>query len=121
MGVLLSAFLSGLTLGTVGTAAAGTGVAVAAGVATLAGGVAGTMASSSHQQTKAAGTAKSIAKSIAAGNIEEARQMAQKSQEAATAKVTLKKRAMARSSSVFSSPLGIGTQAATSRKTLLGQ
>jgi len=113
MGVLLSAFLSGLTLGTVGTAAAGTGVAAAAGVATLAGAVGGTMASSSHQQAKASKTMKSLIQMPESPALANA-------QETALAKTKLKRQAMARSRSVFSSPLGIAGEASTARKTLLG-
>lgn len=39
----------------------------------------------------------------------------------AAAKVVEKKKAVARSRSIFTSPLGIGTQANTATKTLLGQ
>ena len=39
----------------------------------------------------------------------------------AEVKLRQKKMAMSRSTSIFSSPLGIGAQAAASRKTLLGQ
>jgi hypothetical protein len=57
----------------------------------------------------------------AAASTEPAAETIAKSQETAQAATTAKKRAVSRSRSVFSSPLGIAGEAATIKKTLLGQ
>ena len=59
--------------------------------------------------------------SSSASSTETAAETISKSQETAQAATTAKKRAIARSRSVYSSPLGISGEASTIKKTLLGQ
>jgi len=65
--------------------------------------------------------AKSNAEAANAAAIAEAKALEARAAGQAAATIANKKRAIARSRTTFTSPLGIGTQAQTAAKTLLGQ
>lgn len=105
---------------TVGTALGGSATLGGLAIATAAGSIAQGVTSTQSQ----ANAAKKAANAAAANNAAAISQ-AQDSVNAAgaNASAAMKKRnqAMARSKSIYTSPLGITTQAQTAKKTLLGQ